>query len=408
MRRALKILGLVVGALVVVVGAFLVYVQIDGIPRYPVEKVTFRADPTPERLERGRVLVNRLCAGCHLDPTTRQLTGKHMADAPKEFGPIYSPNITRHPTKGIGTWTDAELAYLLRTGVKRDGRYTPPYMAKLPHISDEDLASIIAFMRSDDPMVAASDRDPPGVPQPSLLTKALCHTVFKALPYPRQPITAPPVTDKVAYGRYLVTALECYGCHSADFKTMNIAEPEKTAGYLGGGNPMLDLRGHTVPTRNLTPDPETGIGRWSEQDFVTAVRTGFRPDKTLLRYPMGLLPDLSDQEGAALYAYLRSVPAIRNPLPKPPAFPAAGAKLDGKALYEQYGCVSCHGDDGIGIADLRQAAEHYPTQEALEFWILDAPRVRPGTGMPGWRGVIHEEHLKPLIDHVLALGKTRS
>jgi hypothetical protein len=171
---------------------------------------------------------------------------------------------------------------------------------------------------------------------------------------------------------------------------------------------MLDLRGHTVPTRNLTADPETGIGRWSEQDFVTAVRSGFRPDRTLLRYPMVLLPDLSDPEGAALYAYLRSVPAIRNPLPKPPAVPTAGAKLDGKALYEQYGCVSCHGDDGIGIADLRQAAEHYPTQEALEFWILDAPRVRPGTGMPGWRGVIHEEHLKPLIDHVLQLGKTRS
>lgn len=409
MRRALKILGLVFGALVVVVGGFLLYVQIDGIPRYKVEKVTFRADPTPERLERGEKLVSTLCAGCHLDPTTRQLTGKHMADAPHEFGAIYSPNITRHATKGIGGWTDGELAYLIRTGVKRDGQYAPPYMAKLPHVSDEDLASIIAFMRSDDPMVAASDRDPPGVLRPSFLTKVLCHTVFKALPYPEHPIPAPPVTDKVAYGRYLVTALECYGCHSADFKTMNIAEPEKTAGYFGGGNPMLDLRGHTIPTANLTPDPETGIGRWSEQDFVTAIRTGFRPDRSLIRYPMGLVPDLTDEEGAAIYAYLRSVPAIRNPLPKPPPPPATtNAKLDGKALYDQYGCVSCHGDDGVGIADLRQAAEHYPTPEALELWILDAPGVRPGTRMPGWRGVIREEHLQPLMGHVLELGKNRS
>jgi hypothetical protein len=54
MRRALKILGFVVGALVVVIGGFLLYVQIDGIPHYAVEKVTFRADPTPERIERGR------------------------------------------------------------------------------------------------------------------------------------------------------------------------------------------------------------------------------------------------------------------------------------------------------------------------------------------------------------------
>ena len=53
MRRALKILGLVLAALVVLVGGFLLYVQSDGIPRYPVEKVAFRADPTPERVARG-------------------------------------------------------------------------------------------------------------------------------------------------------------------------------------------------------------------------------------------------------------------------------------------------------------------------------------------------------------------
>ena len=63
MRRALKILGLVVAVLVVVVGGFLLYVQIDGIPRYPVEKVAFTAAPTPERLARGKELVGTLCAG---------------------------------------------------------------------------------------------------------------------------------------------------------------------------------------------------------------------------------------------------------------------------------------------------------------------------------------------------------
>jgi len=70
MRRALKILGVVVAALVAVVGVFLLYVQIDGIPRYPVEKVTFTATPTPERLARGKELVGALCAGCHMDPTS--------------------------------------------------------------------------------------------------------------------------------------------------------------------------------------------------------------------------------------------------------------------------------------------------------------------------------------------------
>ena len=233
MRRALKILGLVVGALVVVVGAFLVYVQIDGIPRYPVEKVTFRADPTPERLERGKMLVNsalrRVPPRSDHAPAHRQAHGRRA----EGVRAIYSPNITRHPTKGIGSWTDGELAYLIRTGVKRDGQYTPPTWRSCRTSPTRTSASIIAFMRSDDPMVAASDRDPPGVVQPSLLTKVLCHTVFKALPYPGSRSPSPPVSDKVAYGRYLVTALECYGCHSADFKTMNIAEPEKTAGLPG-------------------------------------------------------------------------------------------------------------------------------------------------------------------------------
>jgi len=408
MRRILKIVGLLVVALVVLVAAFLVYVQVDGIPRYPVEKVAFKADPTPERIERGKKLAGVLCANCHINPTTRQLTGKRMADAPPQFGVLISPNITRHPTKGIGSWTDGELAYLLRTGVKRDGQYAPPWMVKLPHLSDDDLASIIAFLRSDDPMVAASDQDPPGVTQPSFLSKLLSHVAFKKLPYPDHPIVAPPASDRVAQGRYLVFALDCYGCHSADFKTMNVAEPEKSVGYLGGGNAVLDLRGHRLHSANLTPDDETGIGRWSERDFVAAVRKGFRPDKTLIRYPMAPMPDLSEDEAGAIHAYLRTVPAIRNYVPRDLPAPPGTTMVDGKELYERYGCVSCHGDDGVGIADLRQAAEHYPTRETLKAWIQDAPSIRPGTRMPGWRGVIREEHYEPLIEHVLQLGKTQN
>jgi len=410
MRRALKIVGLLLAAVLVLIAALLLYVQIDGIPRYPVKKVEFRAEPTAERIERGRKLAGLLCAGCHMDPTTRVLTGKHMSDAPKQFGELYAPNITRSARKGIGSWTDGELAYLLRTGIKRTGQYAPPWMVKLPHLSDEDLASIIAFLRSDDPMVEASDRDPPGVTQPSFLSKLLAHVAFKPLPYPDHVITAPPLTDRVAHGRYLVFGLDCYGCHSADFKTMNVGEPEKSEGYLGGGNAVLDLGGHPILSANITPDIETGIGRWSEHDFVATVRTGFRPDRRLLRYPMLPLSALSDEELGAIHAYLRTVPPLRHAVernfPPPPPAPGSPALADGKQLYERYGCVSCHGNDGVGIADLRQASEHYPSREALQLWIQDAPSIKPGTKMPGWRNVIREEDYGPLLDHVLRLGKS--
>lgn len=406
MRRALKILGLVVAALVVAVGGFLAYVAIDGIPRYPVEKVDLKVTATPERVARGKKLAVMLCAGCHLDPTTRQLTGKHMADAPPEFGVIYSPNITQHPVKGIGSWTDGQLAYLLRTGVKRDGLYAPPWMVKLPHLSDEDLASIIAFLRSGDPLVAAVDANPPGITRPSFLTKFLAHTAFRKLPYPQHPIDAPPTSDRVVYGRYLVLALECYSCHSADFKTMDIWNPEKSVGYFGGGNPLRDLRGRTVRSANITPDEETGIGRWSEQDFKRAMRSGFRPDRTVIRYPMSPFPELSDEELSAMYAYLRTVPKIRNAVPPPPAADLANLSR-GQQLYETYGCGSCHGDNGVGIADLRQAAQHYPSRDQLKAWIKDAPSIKPETRMPAWEGVIAEAEYDPLMDYVLELGARR-
>jgi hypothetical protein len=110
---------------------------------------------------------------------------------------------------------------------------------------------------------------------------------FGPLPYPSGPITAPAPDDKVAYGRYLVFTLECWTCHSADFNKMNVMEPEKTPGFLGGGNQLRDLSGRIVPTANLTPDELTGIGRWSERDFSRALRGGVHPDGRSVLYPNG-------------------------------------------------------------------------------------------------------------------------
>src|SRR4030095_11018880 len=184
MRKVLRFVGYTLVLVIVAVGAFVAYAAITGIPKYPPAKIERRVEVTPEKVGSGRKIASLSCFNCHQDPTTGKLTGKHIADAPKQFGPIFSKNITKDPTHGIGTWTDGELIYLLRTGVDRKGQYLPPYMPKLPLMSDDDLESVIAFLRSDDPMVEPSAVDPPGVTQPSLLTKVLTHTVFKPLPYP--------------------------------------------------------------------------------------------------------------------------------------------------------------------------------------------------------------------------------
>lgn len=403
-KRILKLMMGVVGGVAVLAGGFLAYVQVTGIPRYApptANLASLKVEVTPERVERGRKFAGVLCAGCHMDPTTKQLTGKRMEDAPAEFGVLVSKNITRHPTKGIGAWTDGELLYLLRTGVRKDGQYIPPYMAKLPHLSDEDLYSIIAFLRSDDPMVTASDVDPPGVTQPSFLVKFLSHVAFKPLPYPTQAIAAPPRENPVAYGRYLVTSLDCYGCHSADFKTMDVFEPEKTPGYFGGGNRLNNLYGGHIVTANLTPH-ETGIGKWTEADFVRALKTGFRPDGNVLRYPMVPHTELEDWEAAAIYAYLRTVPPIQNAVAR--VYDTTNDPDHGKRLFYKYSCVTCHGTDGVGIADLRGAAQRYTTDEQLVAWIRNAPGLKPGTKMPRWEGVIAEKEYAPLAAYVRKLG----
>jgi cytochrome c2 len=403
MRKFLKILGI---ALLVVVGAaaaFAAYVAVTGIPKYEPGRLQMRIEVTQERVERGRKYAQILCASCHEDPTTHQLTGKHMMDAPREFGEIYSKNITKDPVKGIGNWTDGELIYLMRTGIDRTGQYLPPWMVKLPHLSDEDMESIIAFLRSDDPLVAPAAVDPPGKTRPTFLSKFLTHTVFRPLPYPKERIETPATTDKVAYGRYLSSSLGCFDCHSADFKTVNDLEPEKSKGFMGGGNPLLDQTGAVVRSANITFDEETGIGKWSEADFVRALRSGVRPDRKVLLYPMLPIPELTEGDSAALYAYLKTVPQIRHAVARAEYRTAADAS-EGKKLYYRYGCPSCHGDAGVGIADLRQATKHYPTDAAIEAWIKNPSSFKAGTRMPTWDGVIQQSEFPALIEYVKELG----
>ena len=126
MKKVLKFLGYALLVLVLAVGAFAAYVQLSPIPRYPVPEVAFTADRTPERVERGGRIVRTTCAMCHADPTSGVLTGRLMAEQDSAVGPTYIKNITGHPVKGIGAWSDAEIAYLIRTGVRRDGQMTRP------------------------------------------------------------------------------------------------------------------------------------------------------------------------------------------------------------------------------------------------------------------------------------------
>jgi mono/diheme cytochrome c family protein len=133
--------------------------------------------------------------------------------------------------------------------------------------------------------------------------------------------------DAVKRGKYLAAIMDCGGCH--------------TNGALAGKpDPKLELAGSEVGfgmpgvgvfyPPNLTPDPETGLGTWSEADIVKAVRTGVRPDGRELApvMPWRSYAALTDADARALAAYLKSLPPVRHQAP-----PLAGASEKAPAPY---------------------------------------------------------------------------
>ncbi len=315
MKRVLKILGIVLGVVVLVILIFAAKINFSPIASYDVElkEVTITSDSAT--LVRGKNIVQTLCYNCHGNESGR-MSGGHLADV-TIFGDIYAPNITSHPEMGkLAQYSDAELVRLIRTGVKRDGQYAPPYMVKLPLLSNSDLNALIAFLRSDDPMVAPDPMQQPDC-KPSFFTKFLCTVAMKPLPYPEGPIADPDPNNAVELGEYVATGLAgCFQCHSADFAKNSDLEPATSEGFFGGGNKMLDKEGHEVLSPNITMDEETGIGSWTEDQFVKAVMFGSTPDGRVLKYPMEPYNNLSEKEIRAVWAYLKTVPTISNKVPR--------------------------------------------------------------------------------------------
>ena len=126
----------------------------------------------------------------------------------------------------------------------------------------------------------------------------------------------PDTNNLVEFGRYLAVNFDCWACHSADFKTMNVMHPELTPGFFGGGNKPLSLEGEVMLTSNLTPDKESGIGNWTEDQFVKAMKYGRKDGEPALRYPMLPFSTLTDYEAKAIFEYLKTIPPIQNKVPR--------------------------------------------------------------------------------------------
>jgi mono/diheme cytochrome c family protein len=269
----------------------------------------FQSKEESESVARGKNLVFTICAGCHYDPATKKLMGKSLNDLPKIAGHLYSANLTHSSTNGIPPhYTDAELFYLLKTGISKSGKFMP-YMMK-PMMADQDVNDIIVFLRSNDEALAAADTTV-GKAHINFIGKTGLRLATKPQPY-NKGVPRPDETNSVAYGKYLVGIIGCYHCHSKKALGLNFLDPEKSKGYLQGGIKLKDPNGKRLRGPNLTPDTATGIGHFTQMDFRRAIQDGVTPSGDTLSPPMGRFKQLTDKQVAALYSYLHGLKPVHH------------------------------------------------------------------------------------------------
>ncbi len=390
--------GLVALVLAVAIGRakYVVERSYADVPLPPIA-----ADTSPAGIARGEFLFQSLCMECHGGADGRA-TGKRLDEVPAFLGTFWSANLA-HPTRGVRARKDAELARVLRTGVLPDGRLSV-VMNGFGSLGDADVAALLGYMRSPAPAFAPTGAEVEN-PQSkvSLVGTLIVTYVAKVgVDRPATGIPVPPKAPTVEYGRYMVQAMDCVGCHTAGFGADKMHDPTAFA----GGFEMTDPTGTAIYTRNITFDEETGIGRWSRDDFERAVTHGSRPDGTLVRKPMPLFSRMDRTDIDAIYAYLGTVPRIHRPN-RPGGHPLEKPKSNDSAevLFVSVGCASCHGDNGPFRDKIAGAADK--SDEAVAAWILDPQATRPGTAMPSFAKTLDREQAERLARYVKELAKRR-
>lgn len=397
MRTLIKVLAGLVALAVVGVGIAAGALWLINLPAYGATVPELSVDQAPDRVARGRHLATMVCTTCHYDTNSHTLQGRPLA-APWGLGSVHTGNLTAHPDAGVGGWTDGDLAFALRTGIHpRTKQLMLPLMPRFPRMSTADLEAIIAFLRSDDPLLAASDEVRPDY-RVTLRAKWAAFTDWEPYAYPRQVIPETDVDDPIAYGGYLVdVVIQCHRCHSEAVGNVDLIDARNTPGYLGGGAPFAGTAVDQVQAANISPHA-SGIADWTEDDLRRALVDGFRPDGTVLRWPMTRLSNLSTREVEAIYAYLRTASPVDKTVERGEPR-RVGDKADaGLHTFQKYGCVHCHGQFGEGLVDLRGVDEAYPTDEDLTAFLRDPTTAHPVTVMPAWDGVVAEEDYPRLCE----------
>jgi len=303
MKPVFKILGGVVAAALVLIGGVLLLALARWDRTFDAPLPALHASTDTAVIARGRYLAYGpgRCVECHVATrasaqATPPLNGGATFVLP--IGRITAPNLTPDTATGIGRFSDAQLARVLRYGVRPDGRALIPFM-EMQGLSDEDLVALISYLRSQ-PAVRHELPDQ----HYNIVGKAVMAFVLKPPTVGTPPpVTNPAESDTVARGAYIADAVAgCAGCHSK--RSM------MDGSYLGprfaGGMQFEADSGMMFVSPNLTSARVGRIAGWTEEQFVARFRAGPLLPGTPM--PWRAFGRMSDADVRALFRYLRTLP----------------------------------------------------------------------------------------------------
>ncbi len=301
------VLGIAALAAVAVLGAALW----EGQWGAPALAITAAPDA-----KRGEYLIRAGgCIACHTEERVLKdkgpvLGGGRALKTP--FGTFHAPNITKEPVHGIGKWSDADFVHAFRAGRAPSGHN---YFPAFPYTSfagadDSDLVDIKAYIFS--LPAEAKPNKPHAVDFPYNIRFGL--TFWKWMYFDRARFRRDETKSaEWNRGAYLVNHLaHCGECHTP---RDGLGGAKRAMAFAGAP----DIEGGIAP--NITPDEETGIGKWTDSNIVDVLKTGFMPDGNFVGGAMTDVVNhgtslLTDEDLKAIAVYLKSVKPVRNKVEK--------------------------------------------------------------------------------------------
>jgi mono/diheme cytochrome c family protein len=324
MRKLILIVAIILLVLILLPVGALSFVAVSKPDVGPAPALTVVS--TPELVERGRYLFHHgaACAACHSPMDTTKyafppVAGKEGSGGP-EFGPahgvpgkIYASNLT---PAALRDWSDGEILRAISSGVNKQGDALFPLMpyGHYARLSTPDLHALIAYLRT---LPAVEN----AIPARELTFPM--NIIVRLIPKPAQPPAATPENDAQEYPAYVVNAAACLHCHSPSDHGKIRPGTEFSGGVVF---PMPD--GSTVRSSNLTPDDETGLGKWTKEAFIARFRAGVEqakqpvvPGQPNTPMPWASYGGMTDADLGAIYDHLRALPKVSNTVERytPPA-----------------------------------------------------------------------------------------